>query len=251
MLDLDQAREAIRREIGTALEELEGLDDDGWSRATSCHGWTVADLVAHLIWGQRLEAQGVDGVLTGRSVAVEVPAVPVAAPPVLVRDLRAAHHELLAGLDALRTDHLIRPAPMPYGPVPVPLLLQIITMEVGVHHSDLRVAAGGRGELQPDVVRGTAAFLQAFLPVLAGGGARPEGPVAYRLEGRDGNLVLTVGWDGVAWSTNAVTRPTVTFSGADSDLCLFTLGRIGLDDPLEVDGDRVAAGRFKEFLPGP
>ncbi len=256
MLDLDEARAAIRREMSAAIGELEAVDADGWGKPTRCRDWTVADLVAHLTWGQRLEAQGVEGLATGRTVAVDVPPVPVADHDVLLAGLRAAHEDLRAHLEARTADDLERGAPMPYGPVPLRLLLQIITMEVGVHHSDLRTAIGLGGELAPDVVRATAAFLTAFLPLLATGGNRPARPVTYRLTGRQGNVDLAVGWDGDAWSVgsgHAVDgEGTVTLSGDDSDVCLFVLGRRALADAeLRVEGDPDTAAAFQEFVPGP
>ena len=256
MLDLDGARAAIRREMSAAIGELEGIDAAGWAHPTPCHDWMVADLVAQLTWGQRLEAQGVEGLATGRTVAVDVPRVPVAAPDVLLAGLRTAHEDLWAHLTARTPDDLDRMAPMPYGVLPLGLFLQVITMEVGVHHSDLRTAIGLDGALAPDVVRATAAFLAAFLPVIAGGGARPARPVTYRLAGRQGNVDLAVVWDGDAWSAGightVDGEATVTLSGDDSDVCLFVLGRTALADAeLLVEGDPDTAAAFQEFVPGP
>ena len=256
MLDLDEARAAIRREMSAAIGELEGVDADGWAQPTRCRDWTVADLVAHLIWGQRLEAQGVEGLGTGRTVGVDVPPVAVEAPGELLAGLRTAHEDLWAHLSIRTADDLERPAPMPYGPVPLVALLQIVTMEVGVHHSDLRTAIGLDGELAPDVVRATAAFLTAFLPVIAGGGTRPARPVTYRLTGRQGNVDLAVVWDGEAWSVGSGHtvdgQATVTLSGDDSDVCLFILGRRALGGAeLLTEGDPDMAGAFQEFVPGP
>lgn len=73
MLSLHQARRAIRREMLVVLDELAGLDGDAWGRPTRCQGWSVADLVAHLIWGQRLETQGVAAVAAGRTVTISGP----------------------------------------------------------------------------------------------------------------------------------------------------------------------------------
>ena len=256
MLDLDEACAAIRREMSAAIDELEGVDAGAWARPTRCREWTVAGLVAHLTWGQRLEAQGVEGVATGRAVALEVPPVPVAPPGPALAGLRAAHEDLWAHLEARTTDDLQRPAPMPYGPVPLWLMLQVIAMEVGVHHSDLRTALGLNGHLSPDVVRATAAFLSAFLPAVATGGARPDRRVCYRLVGRQGDVDLAVSWDGEAWSVGdgqaLAGDATVTISGDDGDVCLFVLGRTVLAEAaLAVEGDRAAAEAFQRFVPGP
>ena len=123
-------------------------------------------------------------------------------------------------------------------------------MEVGIHHSDLRHALGLPADLAADVVVATAGFLATFLPVLAGASSAPTAPVSYRLRGQV--LDVPFSFDGVAWSTAAAgPGPTVTFSGADSDVCLFAAGRLPLDSPrITVTGDPVAAGRFRDYVPG-
>lgn len=249
MLGLDEARTAIRREMSDLLGELGSAPDDAWSRRTRCTEWTVADLVAHLVWGQRLEAQGVEAIGTGRSTAREVPVVESSAAG-LLEQLRRAHHELWDELAERTVGELTEPAPMPYGPVPLGLLLQVITMEVGVHHSDLRAALGLPADLAPDVVAATAAFLEAFLPALASAGTRPDGPVGYRLQGRLVDLALS--FDGIAWTvTDPDATASVLFSGNDGDLCLFALGRIDVESPrITVAGDMAAARRFREYVPG-
>lgn len=249
MLTLDHARVAIRREMRGVLTCLASLEEGAWSEPTRCAGWSVTDLVAHLVWGQRLEAGGLRGAAEGREVP-DVPApVERAAPEVLLEQLRAAHAELDAGLEALDEPALARLAPMPFGSAPVALLLQIITMEVGVHASDLREAVGGDGVLEEDVIAATATVLDAFLPSLAGGGAAPEGPVRFRLEGED--VDVTLAYDGAAWSTTDTGEVDVTFRGRDSDLVLFALGRGSVADRhLEVDGDLSRADDFRAHVPG-
>ncbi len=251
MLDLDAARTAVRREMVELVHELGVVADDAWSRPTRCAGWTVADLVAHLVWGQRLEAQAVEAVGTGRTTPLGVPAVGVAAPRELLAQLGEAHARLWEALADRTTDDLGASAPMPYGSIPLGLLLQVIAMEVGVHHSDVRAALGLAAHLAPDVVTATATFLAAFLPVLAAPGCTPSGPLSYRFLG--GLVDLWLSFDATGWSTTgAGATATVTFSGADSDLCLLALGRVRPDSPrIEVVGDAAVAGRFPEYVPGP
>lgn len=251
MLTLDHARVAIRREMRGVFTCLASLEDGTWSAATRCDGWSVTDLVAHLVWGQRLEAAGLQGAAEGREAA-DIPApVEGAGPEVLVEQLRVAHADLDASLEALDEAALGRLAPMPFGLAPVALLLQIIAMEVGVHASDLREAVGGDGVLEDDVIAATATVLEGFLPSLAGNGSPPEGPVGFRLLGEEVDLQLA--FDGTTWSTSRTggEDADVTFRGRDSDLVLFALGRGSTADRrLEVDGDLSRAERFREHVPG-
>ncbi len=253
MLALDDARTAIRVEMAAVRAELGAAADDAWSRPTRCTGWDVADLVAHLVWGQRLEAQGVEAVGTGRTTAREVPSVEPTRPAELLAQLDEAHAQLWRALAQRTADDLGTPAPMPYGPVPLGLLLQVITMEVGVHHSDLRAALDLPAHLGADVVAATAVFLGTFLPALAAAGTRPDAPVSYRLQGQV--VDLTLSFDGDGWRVGDPGPggvPAVVFSGADSDLCLFVLGRTALEPArITATGDMAAARRFSEYVPGP
>ena len=45
----DQVAEVATAELQASLALLEGLDERDWSRPTDCTGWTVHDLVAHLV----------------------------------------------------------------------------------------------------------------------------------------------------------------------------------------------------------
>lgn len=249
MLTLDHARVAIRREMRGVLTCLASLEDDAWSAPTRCAGWSVADLVAHLVWGQRLEAGGLRGAAEGRDAAEVPDAVEPASPDELQEALRVAHAGLDGPLEALDESALERLAPMPFGLAPVSLLLQVITMEVGVHASDLREAVGGDGVLEDDVVAATATVLGVFLPALAANGTRPPGPVRYRLLGDE--VDVTLGYDGTAWATGGDGPADATFRGRDSDLVLFALGRGSIADRrLEVDGDLSRAERFRAHVPG-
>lgn len=248
MLRLDAARAAIRRDMADVLTSLHASSPDQWDVATRCAGWNVADLVAHLVWGQRLEASGLAGAASGRT-EVELPE-PVPATPGagLIAQLEEAHGRLLAELDQLTDDDLGRLAPMPFGLAPVGLVLQIVTMEVGVHADDVRHALGAPGELGRDVVEASAVVLEAFLPTLAGAAAAPAEPVAFRFLGE--GLDLTLAHDGAAWST-VPTTADVRFTGAGHDLVLYLLGRGDVDERrLEVAGDVTRATAFRSFVPG-
>jgi uncharacterized protein (TIGR03083 family) len=249
VLILDAARTAIRREVASSLALLDGLDAAARARPTRCAGWTVADLVAHLSWGQRLEAAGFAGGASGQTEPVELAAIPLDEPPVLRASFADGHAALDAELTALTDADLGRLCPMPFGLAPAALLLQIVTMEVGVHGSDLADAVDQPATLAPDVVDATAMVLGVFLPALATG---PEAGADYRFVG-DG-VDVRFRHDGTAWSTAAPDGdgdPAVTFTGSGSDLCLFLLGRGSIEERrLEVDGDLSAAARFRQLVPG-
>jgi uncharacterized protein (TIGR03083 family) len=247
VLTLDAARTAIRREVAASLALLDELDAAAWTRPTRCAGWTVADLVAHLAWGQRLEAAGFAGGAAGQTEPVELAAIPLDEPPVLRSSFAEGHAALDAELTALTDADLERLCPMPFGLAPAALLLQIVAMEVGVHGSDLADAVDRPGALADDVVDATATVLAVFLPALATG---PDEGADYRFAG-DG-VDVRFRHDGTSWSTApADSAAAVTFRGSGSDLCLYLLGRGSVEERrLQVDGDLSAAARFRGIVPG-
>lgn len=251
LLDPVTVRAVLHREWGATLDRLAALDDAAWSVPTRCAGWAVADLVAHTVWGVSMEADAVAGARARRSAPAEGTVLAASAGPGALRDgLGAAVARLLAEVGEVDPDDLAASAPMPYGPVPLPMALTVFAMEAGVHASDLAHALGSDDVLVADVVAATATSMAAFLPALAvtGAGAPPgavlavAGPsVDLRAAARDG-----------AWTVDPDAEPTATVRGSDSDALLFLLGRIAADHPgLEVHGDLGLVARFKEYVPGP
>ncbi len=251
MLTLEEARRTIADGVGATLRTLRTLDEHHWDAPTPCAGWTVRDLVAHLAWGQRLEGTGLAAMHAGSTTTIAVPPVTERDPAELVAALQAEHAFLLAGIDAATEADLHRIAPMPFGPAPLALLLQVITNEVAIHGHDLLSALGTPRPVTSDAMRGVTATLTAFLPVLAAGGTPPPDPVAFRLVGHE-HFDVTLEWTGSAWQLGPADMATVTISGDDTAVALFALGRLDAAHPtLRIQGDRTAAERFKQHVPGP
>lgn len=251
MLETADARAALAREWAATVDRLDALDDAGWSATTRCAGWTVADLVVHTVWGVSMEADAVAGARARRDTPADGESVsPDAGPSVLAGGLRKASADLVAQVDALGPDDLAAPAPMPYGPVPLPLALTVFVMEAGVHGSDLADALGEPATLAADVVTATAASLAAFVPLLASNGSgAPDGAV---LAAAGPTVDLRIAAAGGSWAVDPGATPTATVRGTDSDVLLFLLGRIPADAPgLERGGDTDLVARFKQYVPGP
>jgi uncharacterized protein (TIGR03083 family) len=251
MLETGAARAAIAREWTAALDHLDALDPAGWDRPTRCAGWTVTDLVCHTVWGVSMEADAVSGARARRDTPADGRTVPPSdGPSVLTTALRAAAADLVTEIGALTPDDLSVPAPMPYGPVPLPMALTVFVMEAGVHASDLADAVGEPAPLADDVVAATATSLAAFVPLLASNGSgAPDGAV---LAVAGPSVDLRIAAAGGSWAAAPDASPTATVRGSDSDVLLFLLGRIPADAPgLTVDGDAALVARFKEYVPGP
>ena len=155
--------ELFQRAQAAFTDRIDAVEPGQWE-LEALPGWTVADLVAHLVG----EAHWVPALLAGDpydDVAVRVPAGTDAllAPDPLTA-WEAVADEALAAVAAADlvagTVHLSR------GPTPVAEYVEELTADLTVHSWDLARATGGDEELDPALVR-AAEGMAARLP--AGG----------------------------------------------------------------------------------
>lgn len=250
MIDLRTGRGSIDEETAQSVELLRRLDD--WGAPTRLTGWSVSDLARHLVWGQRLQADGWRRVAAGDATTIAAaPELTSADQAELVDALVAANAELGEALGAV-TDEQAATAvcAMPYGTLPAPFILLLATMEAGVHRSDLAAAAGDDDLLAETTIEAAAAVLGGALPMLGAGGdgTAPSGTsVVLRSPGLE--LAALRGDDG--WTVGpAPADPTTTISGTASDVVLFALGRRA-PGSMDVAGNPDGADRFKAWFPGP
>ncbi|MEJ2870894.1 maleylpyruvate isomerase family mycothiol-dependent enzyme [Actinomycetospora sp. OC33-EN08] len=245
MLTDVQAREAVARCWGGALEVLETLPDDGWALPTRCAGWSVLDLARHGAWGTSMEADALRRAGAGEDgsgVGIE----PDGGPSAVLAALRASVADLVAALDRPGVGE--GSVTIPFGGIPAAFALQVFAMEAGVHADDLAAALGRDGELGADVVTATGVVLPAVFPVLAAtaGQVTAEGTVVA-LQGP--TLDLRFGVVDGAWAAVDLAPTATVRSDSDTALLRFALGRVGADDPaLQVDE---GARAFKTWFPGP
>lgn len=239
MLTADQAREAVARCWGSALE---ALPDDAWERPTRCTGWSLLDLTRHAAWGTSMEADALRRSRLGEAGS-GIGTEPTGGRAEVEPAVRASVAALVSELD--RAAELGDAVEIPFGAVPSPFALQVFTMEAGVHADDVLAAMGRDEPLGPDVVAATSVVLAAVLPVLAA-----EVPAEGTVVGLTGPTVdLRFGVVDGAWQA-VDAAPTVSVRGSsDTAVLRFVLGRTGADDPaLEVDE---GARAFKAWFPGP
>jgi uncharacterized protein (TIGR03083 family) len=247
----DRTRDAVDRDWGSAVDRLAVLDDDGWATPTRCAGWTVADLVRHTVWGVSMEADALRRVRLAEDGTADGLDLPRDTPPTeLLARLREARSDLVDELGQVAADPG-RPAPMPYGDVPVSAVLDVFVMEAAVHAGDVAHALGADVPLEPDAVAATAAVLAAFFPVFAANSTSPPADgTTFALAGS--SVRLAGGWTDGALQMGDVDAPAVSVTGEDSPVLLFALGRLPADDPrLTVTGDAGLARAFKTYVPGP
>ncbi len=152
-----------RRALESTRAFVAGIDGDQWTRPTPCDGWTVHDLLNHIVAGNLWAAElargrtiaevgsTLDGDVVGANALEAYDASAEAA---------AAAFEAPGALDA--------PCAVSYGPVPGSIYAGHRFLDVLIHGWDLAAATGQPTDLDPqlvdacwEVVRPQLSMLQA------------------------------------------------------------------------------------------
>jgi uncharacterized protein (TIGR03083 family) len=248
MITQTDVRAVIAREWSRYVALLRSMQPADWDRPTRLAGWSVRDLVAHTVWGASMEADAMRRWRTGDRQRTEGRNVePTLMPQELLAVQVSCCDELAAELSRLGCGDPAQPVPMPYGDVPVDVVLDVFAMEAGVHAHDLGATLGDGRPLGHDVVQATANVLAAFLPTLASTDEAPVDGTTVRLRAPGVDLALCRADGG--WSTCVRSDDDDTISAADASvLMLFALGRAPAES---VTGPVAVRERFKTWFPGP
>lgn len=204
---------------------------DDWEIASPCPGWSVSDLVAHII---DLESQLAGdpqpkhtpdwSSLThvssdfGRFNEIGVDYRRGSSRESLLAELTDCHTRARERLISLPSDALL---PWLRGDTPLPRLLGMRTFDVWVHEQDIRMAVGQPGNMTGPGAREALKTLTSALPkIWAKNAGAPAGAVlevAITEPGLSADLFVTVGEDGKATFTDggepvaSVSMPWMTF----------------------------------------
>ncbi|HWG74657.1 MAG TPA: TIGR03086 family metal-binding protein [Acidimicrobiales bacterium] len=138
-----------------------GIRPDQWAAATPCPAWTVRDLVAHLVAGNRLFIGALGGEAPDPSGAG---APDASAPAALVEGYRATVGPLLKAFAAPGV--LQRMVSVPFGTVPGIVALHLRITETLVHGWDLARATGQDARFPDDLVEQELAFTKPKLDAI-------------------------------------------------------------------------------------
>jgi uncharacterized protein (TIGR03086 family) len=158
---IDQLVEAL--ELTAAV--IEGIDDPQWDLATPCTEWTVRDVVAHLVDGNRRFAALLGTPTTGQGTP-DAPGGLVVAYRDSVTALAAAYR---------RPDALTKVVTVPFGTVPGSVTLQLRLVEALVHGWDLARATRQRVTFPDGIAEAALSFSQAARAQIPPG-RNPFGP---------------------------------------------------------------------------
>lgn len=200
----DPAAPLVRQRARFATQ-LERLDDDGWQAESRCEGWTVRDVVSHLVTTNQFWTLSAQGALAGEPTRYLLDFDPVATPAQLVDDsrsqtpaevleaFRASNDALGSALGGLDDAAWELPAEAPPGHVPLRAMARHALWDSWVHERDVVVALGLDPVEDDDEVTASLAYAAALSPAFAVvHGEQRRGAVAVDATGPDRSFVVEV-----------------------------------------------------------
>jgi uncharacterized protein (TIGR03083 family) len=182
-----------RRRLEATLADL-GADD--WAAASRCDGWTVQDVIAHLVGVNGFWNASVRAGMAGTPTRVLTGFDPAATPPLMVGPMRslapaeileqfvASNDAFLGAIGELDDAAWSMPAETPAGHIPIRLLAHHALWDSWVHERDVALPLGLTPVVEADEVLSALRYASALSPalgILCGGTFRGT----YAVETRD------------------------------------------------------------------
>lgn len=158
---------------------LARLGDDEWAAPSRCAGWSVQDVVAHLVGTNAFWHASVVAGLAGTPSRVLAAFDPAATPPLMVDTMRsltppevlarfvATNDAFLDSVASLDSDSWSTIGESPAGHVPIRLLAQHALWDAWIHERDIALPLGSNPAAEPDEVGSSLRYAAAISPALA------------------------------------------------------------------------------------
>lgn len=222
--------EACVRQRRRLRATLEALSDDEWRRASRCEGWTVQDVVVHLIgadqfWYLSLTA-GLAGNPTRMLVGFDpkstpasmVEAAPAATPAETLAQLTESTEALCALVESLDQDQWSAIAEAPAGHLPIRTVVHHALWDCWTHERDILLPLGRPVTEEPDEAMACLRFVAALGPAFAVSVGRASGAtLLIETTEPDGRVAVEVS-DHVAVRDRPAGDPEVVLRGRAADL---------------------------------
>src|SRR5450631_3018010 len=159
-----------RQALRATRQVVAGVGPDQWTQPTPCAGWTVRELVNHIVVGNWWAAELANG-RTIEEVGSKLDGDQLGAVPLDAYDQSAdaagAAFEAPGALDA--------PCAVSYGPVPGSVYAGHRFIDVLIHGWDLAVATGQDPSLDPELVEACLQITEPQAELLRASGAFGQG----------------------------------------------------------------------------
>ena len=166
----------LRDAIAVVHALVSGIDEQGWPRPTPCDGWTVHDLVNHVVAGNLLFAGVLEGHETMQDLRARLAGDHLAPDP--AGAFATAGDAVVTAFSA--PGALEQTVTIPVGTVPASVALHLRITEVLVHGWDLAQALGLGISFDDTTVQQELEFGRTFVQRIPGGrqAFAPPEPVA-------------------------------------------------------------------------
>jgi uncharacterized protein (TIGR03083 family) len=202
----DDQRAPLARQRRRFEAMLSMLENDDWSAPSRCAGWTVQDVVAHIVGVNAFWRASVLAGLAGKPTRVLVGFDPATTPPLMVAPMRslapdavldqfvASNDGLLGALADLDDAAWSTLAESPPGHVPIRLLAQHALWDCWIHERDVALPLEMTPEVEADEVRSGLQYVAALSPAfeILSGSTEPR-VYAIAASGPDCSFTLEVG----------------------------------------------------------
>lgn len=201
----DAATPLLRQRARLAAR-LAGLDADQWAAPSRCEGWSVQDVITHLVTTNQFWAFSLRSALDGRPTRLLASFDPVASPAEMVAAARSQtsgevlaafvdSNEALAGaVGTIGEDGWSTPGEAPPGHVALHAVALHALWDAWVHERDVVLPLGMTPVEEDDEVAGCLAYAAALGPAFAvTRGETRRGTLAVRATDPDVRLVVETG----------------------------------------------------------
>lgn len=175
---------AVTRQRRRMESLLAGLSPEQWEAASRCDGWTVRDVVAHLVTVNEFWTTSVQAGLAGEPTRMLAHFDPQAHPPMLVESLgplsgaevlerfSSTNDALLALIADLDAQQWQQVAEAPVGHLAIARVMDHGLWDAWVHERDIAVPLGLPVADEPDELAAALRYVAALGPAILAG--RPE-----------------------------------------------------------------------------
>jgi uncharacterized protein (TIGR03083 family) len=172
----DDQLEPVSRQRRRLESFLADLGEAEWARPSRCDGWTVQDVIAHVVGVNTFWQASLRAGLAGTPTRILTGFDPVATPASMVDSMRVltpaevldqfvhSNDAFLGTLAGLDEPGWSTPAEAPPGHIPVRLLAQHALWDCWIHERDVALPLGSIPAVEPDEVLSSLRYAAALSP---------------------------------------------------------------------------------------